>query len=77
MDLHQAAWGISTHIWWLVFDHDQSINATNTTGIYSFHNGGANVGMADGSVRFLSETIAQETLNALVTRSGGEIVSTD
>ena len=77
MDLHQAAWGISTHIWWLVFDHDQAINDTNATGIYSFHSSGANVGLADGSVRFLSETIDQETLNALVTRSAGDIASVD
>lgn len=77
MDLHQAAWGISTHIWWLVFDHDQAINDTNATGIYSFHRSGANVGLADGSVRFLSETINQDTLNALVTRSAGDIASVD
>ena len=77
MDRHQAAWGISTHIWWLVFDHDQAINDSNATGIYSFHNSGANVGLADGSVRFLSETMDQKMLNALVTRSGGEIASAD
>lgn len=72
MDIHQAAWGISTHIWWLVFDHDQAINDTNATGIFSFHSSGTNVGLADGSVRFLSDTMAQETLNALVTRSAGD-----
>lgn len=77
MDLHQAAWGISTHIWWLVFDHDQAINDTNATGIFSFHSSGANVGLADGSVHFLSETIDQETLNALVTRSAADIASVD
>lgn len=77
MDYHQAAWGISTHIWWLVFDHDQAINDTNATGIFSFHSSGANVGLADGSVRFLSETIDQTTLNALVTRSAGDIASAD
>lgn len=74
MDHHQAAWGISTHIWWLVFDHEQSINDTNATGIYSFHRAGANVGMADGSVRFLSESMDQEVLNAMVTRSEGDII---
>lgn len=77
MDNHQAAWGISTHIWWLVSDHEQSINDTNATGIYSFHDAGANVGMADGSVRFLSESMEQAVLNAMVTRSAGDIAESD
>lgn len=77
MDHHQAAWGISTHFWWLVFWHEQSINESNANGIYSFHAGGANVGLADGSVRFLAESIDQDTLNALATRSSGDIVSLD
>jgi prepilin-type processing-associated H-X9-DG protein len=77
MDHHQAAWGISTHIWWLVFDHEQSINDTNATGIYSFHTAGANVGLADGSVRFLLEDIDQELLNAMATRSSGDMVTLD
>lgn len=72
MDVHQAAWGISTHIWWLVSNHDQAINDTNAKGIYSFHGSGANVGIADGSVRFLSDTMSQETLNALITQSAGD-----
>ena len=77
MDNHQAAWGISTHIWWLVFESDQGINDTNATGIFSFHSSGANVGFGDGSVRFLAETIDQETLNALVTRAAGDVASVD
>jgi prepilin-type N-terminal cleavage/methylation domain-containing protein/prepilin-type processing-associated H-X9-DG protein len=77
MDIHQSAWGISTHIWWLVFNHDQAINDTNATGIYSFHGSGANVGLADGSVRFLSDTMSQETLNALVTQSAGDNASSE
>lgn len=76
-DHHQAAWGISTHIWWLVFGHEQSINDTNAKGIYSFHKAGANAGMADGSVRFLSESMDQEVLNAMVTRSEGDSVVAD
>ena len=77
MDHHQAAWGISTHYWWLVFWHEQSINETNATGIYSFHTSGANVGLADGSVRFLLEDIDQEILNAMATRSAGDMVTLD
>ena len=77
IDHHQAAWGISTHIHWLFSRRDQAINDTNERGIYSFHQGGANVGLADGSVRFLSETMDQETLNALVTSSAGDYASNE
>ena len=75
MDHHQAAWAISTHFWWLVFWHEQGINEANRTGVFSFHEGGANVGLADGSVRFLAESVDQGTLNALATRSGGDTVT--
>lgn len=40
----------------------------------SLHVGGANVLMADGSVRFVSQNIKQQTLQALVTADGGETV---
>jgi prepilin-type N-terminal cleavage/methylation domain-containing protein len=77
MDHHQAAWGISTHIWWLIQSHDQSINATNATGTYSFHDSGAYVGLADGSVRFLSKDTDPKNLSALATRSSGDVVQLD
>jgi prepilin-type N-terminal cleavage/methylation domain-containing protein/prepilin-type processing-associated H-X9-DG protein len=52
-----------------------AMNCNNLQGdIYSFHPGGANVGFADGSVRFVSQTISIVTLAALVTKAGGEIV---
>jgi prepilin-type N-terminal cleavage/methylation domain-containing protein/prepilin-type processing-associated H-X9-DG protein len=41
----------------------------------SYHNGGVNGAMADGSVRFFANTIDQLTWRALATRSGGETVS--
>ncbi|SIO35795.1 prepilin-type N-terminal cleavage/methylation domain-containing protein/prepilin-type processing-associated H-X9-DG domain-containing protein [Singulisphaera sp. GP187] len=53
------------------------INCGNQFGIYGFHPGGANVGMADGSVRFLKETMAIEVLGSLLTRQGGEVISSD
>jgi prepilin-type processing-associated H-X9-DG protein len=36
--------------------------------------GGFNVGFADGSVRFLKKDIDEQTLRALITRAGGEVV---
>jgi prepilin-type N-terminal cleavage/methylation domain-containing protein/prepilin-type processing-associated H-X9-DG protein len=51
-----------------------AMNCNNFSGdIYSFHTGGANVAFADGSVRFLSQSISIAALAALVTKAGGEI----
>jgi len=43
-------------------------------GISSKHTGGAHVLMADGSVRFISQFVNQNVINALTTRNKGEIV---
>ncbi|MDG3006943.1 DUF1559 domain-containing protein [Paludisphaera mucosa] len=43
----------------------------------SYHAGGVNVGLADGSVRFIKDSIALQTWYALGTRSGGEVVGSD
>ncbi len=37
-----------------------------------YFSGGSNVGMCDGSVRFVSETVDPDVLKAMVTRNGGE-----
>jgi prepilin-type N-terminal cleavage/methylation domain-containing protein/prepilin-type processing-associated H-X9-DG protein len=54
------------------------MNCNNLQGdIYSFHTGGANVAFADGSVRFVSQSVSIATLAALVTRSSGEVINPD
>ncbi len=51
--------------------HDHYTNAT------SFHSGGVNASMGDGSVKFIKSTISMPTWWALGTKAGGETVSAD
>ncbi len=51
------------------------INASNKwANPFSFHPGGVNVAMADGSVRFLSDTMSNLTFIALCTEANGEVI---
>jgi prepilin-type N-terminal cleavage/methylation domain-containing protein/prepilin-type processing-associated H-X9-DG protein len=52
-----------------------AVNCCNMRGVYAFHPSGANVGMADGSVRMLAPSTPAAFLMAAVTRRGGEVVS--
>lgn len=56
-----------------------AINNSNEYGhcFYSFHDGGANFVLADGSVRLMSENMDLKVLGSLVTRAGGEAVGGD
>ena len=49
----------------------------NYSNVDSYHPGGANVGMADGSVRFIKNSINQSTWWGLGTIAGGEVISSD
>ncbi len=56
------------------------LNSYNSAGMYtlsSYHSGGANVLMGDGSVRFLKDSTALPTLWALGSRAQGEVISAD
>jgi prepilin-type N-terminal cleavage/methylation domain-containing protein/prepilin-type processing-associated H-X9-DG protein len=53
------------------------VNCSNNVSPYSFHSGGVNVCLCDGSVRFIRDTIEAETFAALCTMAGGEIVTLD
>ena len=48
-----------------------------TRGFKSKHPGGANFTFADGSVKFLKQTISPVTYAALGSRAGGEVISAD
>jgi len=54
-----------------------AINCTNDSEIYSFHAGGANLVMMDGSVRFLKQTTDIAVVAALLTKEGGEVIPAD
>ncbi|PQO25572.1 prepilin-type cleavage/methylation domain-containing protein [Blastopirellula marina] len=43
-------------------------------GARSYHTGGVNAGLCDGSVRFVSDSIDREVWWALLTRNGGEVI---
>jgi prepilin-type N-terminal cleavage/methylation domain-containing protein/prepilin-type processing-associated H-X9-DG protein len=48
-----------------------------TIPVNSNHPGGVNVGLADGSVRFIKEMIDRSVWRALGSRNGGEVISSD
>jgi len=52
-----------------------SINVVNENGLYSFHTGGAQVCMGDGSVKFISENMSSQILAAIITKDGGEVAA--
>lgn len=54
---------------------NQIINCTSRLGIYSFHQGQANVVYADGSVTNMEEDIDPEVFVSAFTMAGGEITS--
>src|SRR5262249_46402196 len=56
------------------------VNACLNLGQYGFrslHPGGANFAMADGSVKFIKNSINVNTYRGLGTRAGGEVISAD
>ncbi len=62
-----------------VFDQAFPINKAPKweNDIRSDHGGGANGLFADGSARFLRETMALPVLAAICTRAGGELITDD
>ncbi len=52
-------------------------NCTNDSEGYSFHTGGMNVCLADGSVRFVTKSISAASFAALITGRAGDIPGSD
>lgn len=67
----QVGWSASNTFIWALNGSGVGVNESNSRGIYSFHPGGANVGIADGSVRILSDATDFDTLVKLYGRSDG------
>ncbi len=70
-----AAPGLKRHIWSSCSDADVGHSLFDTAN--SYHPGGAYMLFADGSVRFIRETIARSTYWGLATRASGEVISAD
>ena len=71
--LGQSGWLPSNSFQFAINGAGFGVNVSNVSGIYSLHPGGANVALADGSVRFLSESTSVDALAAFFGRSDGEI----
>jgi prepilin-type processing-associated H-X9-DG protein len=53
------------------------MNCNNDGEPYSFHTGGINLGMCDGSVRFVRDSVPMATFAAMITATGGEVYNLD
>ena len=53
------------------------MNCNNDSEPYSFHSGGVVACMADGAVRFVSESVSPATFAALWTQSSGDAIGSD
>jgi prepilin-type N-terminal cleavage/methylation domain-containing protein/prepilin-type processing-associated H-X9-DG protein len=49
----------------------------NGRGLYSFHSGGVNLAMCDGSVRFLNENTPTRFIAFAITPTGGEVLTSE
>src|SRR5262249_47482357 len=62
---------------WTNCSNSGSGGMSNISNADSYHSGGVNVLMTDGSVKFIKDTVNPRTWWSLGTRAGGEIISAD
>jgi prepilin-type processing-associated H-X9-DG protein len=62
---------------WTICGDNGSGSAATFSEADSYHSGGVNVLMADGSVKFIKTTVNRNTWWALGTKSNGEVISSD
>jgi len=67
----QVGWSASNTFIWSIHADSIGVNDSNSRGMFAFHPGGANISLADGSVRMLSESTDFDTLVSLYGRSDG------
>ena len=61
-----------------LFNNDSdALQGRTLVGASSYHPGGVNVAMVDGSVRFVKSSVAPTAWWGLATKSGGEVISAD
>jgi type II secretory pathway pseudopilin PulG len=74
-DITGARWADDAVEYWVhdVCGDSRVMNCNNNNEIYSFHVGGCNFSLGDGSVRFLVEGMEPEVFVSLFTRAGGDV----
>ena len=53
------------------------LNCSSDNEVFGFHPGGVNALAADGSVKFIKDTVSPRVFFSLITRKAGEIISSD
>jgi prepilin-type N-terminal cleavage/methylation domain-containing protein/prepilin-type processing-associated H-X9-DG protein len=61
---------------WLI-NCPQALTTLGEWSFRSFHPGGCNFAFADGSVKFIKQSIGDQPYQSLGTRAGGEVISSD
>ena len=61
----------------VVNTYTKPFGVTNQNEAFSFHTGGINACFADGSVKFVKDSINGKTFASIISRSGGELYSID
>jgi len=59
------------------WDSNSDFDSAGICGLSSYHSGGANIVMGDGSVKFIKSSVAWNTLWALGSKDQGEVVGSD